>query len=56
MEQNCVTVTLCIRNETQSAQCWFPGLAISNAKISVYFSNKKYGSNFIKQLSETVLV
>ena len=23
----------------QLAQCWFPGLAISNAKISIYFSN-----------------
>jgi len=24
----------------QLAQCWFPGLAISNAKIHIYFSNK----------------
>jgi len=30
------------------------GLAISNAKI--YFSNKMYGSNFIKQHSESVPV
>jgi len=34
---------------TQLAQCWFPGLAFSNAKIKIYFSNKIYGSNFIKQ-------
>ena len=40
----------------QLAQCWFPGLAISNAKILIYFSNKIYVSNFIKQLSETVMV
>jgi len=32
------------------------GLAISNAKISIYFSNKIHGSNFIKQHSETVMV
>jgi len=40
----------------QLAQCRFPGLAISNAKILVYCSNKKYGNNFIKQQSETVMV
>ena len=48
-----------IENEcvpTQLAQCWFPGLAIFNAKISIYFSNKIYGSTFIKQQSETVMV
>jgi len=34
----------------QLAECRFPGLAISNAKIQIYiFSNKIYGSNFIKQ-------
>jgi len=33
----------------QLAQCWFPGLAASNAEII-------YGSNFIKQHSETVMV
>jgi len=38
------------------AQCRFPGLAISNAKILIYFSKKIYGSNFIKQHSETVVV
>ena len=27
-----------------------------NAKILIYFSNKMYGSNFIKQHSETVVV
>ena len=31
-------------------------LAISNDKILVYFSKKIYGSNFIKQHSETVMV
>jgi len=39
------------------AQCRFPGLAFSNAKILIYFSNKIYGSkqsNLIKQHSETV--
>ena len=40
----------------QLAQCRFPGLAISNTEISVYFSNKTYVSNFIKQHSETVTV
>ena len=29
--------------------CRFPGLAISNAKIIIYFSNKIYGSDFIKR-------
>ena len=40
----------------QLAQCRFPGLAISSAKILIYFLNKIYGSNFIKQHSETVVV
>jgi len=40
----------------QLAQCRFPGLAISNAKVLIYFSNKIYGRNFIKQHSETVMV
>ena len=40
----------------QLAQCRFPGLAISNAKVLTYFSNKIYGSNFSKQHSETVMV
>jgi len=40
----------------QLAQCRFPQLAISNAKMLMYFSNKVYGSNFIKQHSETVMV
>jgi len=40
----------------QLAQCRFPGLAISNAKIFIYFSKKIYGSNFIEQHSETVIV
>jgi len=49
----------CIGNESvpiQLAQCRFPGLAISNAKILIYFSNKIYRSNFIKQHLETVIV
>jgi len=33
----------------QLAQCWFPALAISSAKIYIYFSNKICGSNCIKQ-------
>jgi len=37
----------------QSAQCWFPGLAISNAaEIKTHFSAEIHGSNFIKQHSE----
>jgi len=40
----------------QLTQCRFPGLAISNGKKSMYFSNKIYGSNLIKQQSETVMV
>jgi len=40
----------------QMAQCWFAGLPVSNAKTMAYFSNKIYGSNFIKQHSETVTV
>jgi len=40
----------------QLAQCRFPGLAISNGKILIYFPNKIYGSSFIKQHSETVMV
>ena len=39
----------------QLAQCWFPGLAISNAKIEIYFSNKIHRSNFIKQHSRKLL-
>jgi len=44
------------RAPIQLAQCWFLGLVISNAKILIYFSNKIYGSNFINQHSETVMV
>ena len=39
----------------QLAQCWFTGLAISNAKIYINFSDTIYGSNFTKQHSETVM-
>jgi len=38
------------------AQCRFPGLVISYAKILLYFSYKIYGSNSIEQHSETVMV
>jgi len=51
----CVFPALSTGNESvpiQLAQCWFTGLAISNAKIEIYFSNKIYGSNFVKQHSE----
>jgi len=34
----------------QLAQCWFPGLAISNAKIWIYFSK-----NILKQFCQTAL-
>jgi len=40
----------------QLAQCRFPGLAISTAKILTYFSTKIYISSFIKWYSETVMV
>ena len=44
----------------QLAQCRFPGLAIPNDKILIYFFQIKYtdcdGRNFIKQHSETVMV
>jgi len=42
--------------QMQLEHCWFPGLAISNAKILIHFSSKIYGSNFIKQHSENVMV
>jgi len=40
----------------QLAQCRFPGLAVSIARILMcfFFSNKIYGSSFVKQHSETV--
>jgi len=37
------------------AQCRLPGMAISYAKIFIYFSYKIYGSDFIRQHSETVM-
>jgi len=40
----------------QLAQCWFPGLAIFNAKTEHIFWNKVCKSNFIKKQSETVMV
>ena len=32
----------------QLAQCWFPGLAISIAKIQICFCSKIYGNNFYR--------
>ena len=40
----------------QMAQCRFSGLARSNAKILIFFSNKTCGSNFVEQHPETVMV
>jgi len=54
-----ITEWVDIENESvliQLAQCWFPGLAISSAKILIYFSNKICGNIFIKQHSETDMV
>jgi len=51
--------TITIGNESvpiQLAQCWFPGLAISNAKILIYFSNKIYTHPFNGPLSKTTRV
>ena len=45
------TRRLSISVPIQLEQRWFPGLAISNAELQTYFSNKIYGSNFIKQHS-----
>ena len=39
----------------QLSQCWFFGLAISNAKLLIYSSTKIYENNFIKQRSETAV-
>jgi len=39
-----------------TAQCRFPELAMPNVKMVIYLSNKMYGSNVIKQHSETVIV
>jgi len=52
------TICILIGNESvliQLPQCRFPELAISHAKILIYFSNRIYGSNFIKQHTETVM-
>jgi len=54
--QSPIHLILVMKVRRQLAQCRFPGLAISNAKILIYFSSKIYGSNFIKQHSETVTV
>ena len=35
---------------------WAGVLAISNARMLIYYSNKIHGSNFVKQHSETVMV
>jgi len=62
----CLSLSRHIGNESvpiQLAQCWFRRLAIfilstmkHNAKILMCFSNKIYGSNFIKQHSDTVMI
>jgi len=54
----CVPTRQLLGNESvliQLTQCWFPGLTISNAKIYI-FSNKIFGNNFDKPLSETVML
>jgi len=35
---------------------WAGVLAISNARMLIYYSNKIHGSNFVKRHSETVVV
>jgi len=40
----------------QLTQCYFPGLAVFDAKIQIYFSNKIYGNPFVRQHSETITV
>jgi len=44
--------------DTVLAQCRFPGLDnhFCSDKILIHFSDKIYGSNFIKQHSETVML
>jgi len=65
--RSCVNVTMSVQKVVEHltgnesvpillAQCRFPGLAIFSAKILIYFSNKIYRNNFIKQHSETVIV
>jgi len=58
-DHSSVIFSSCVWNESvpiQLAQCCFHELAISNARILIHFSDKIYGSNFIKQRSETVIV
>ena len=52
-------IVIALGNESvpiQLAQCRLPELAIFNANIIIYFSNKMYGNNRIKQHSQTVVV
>ena len=45
----CHSVIYSIGNESapiQLAQCWFPALSVSIAKILIYFSNKIYRKKF----------
>ena len=37
--------------QIQLAQCWFPGLAISNAKIYIYMLNGKYTEAIFYQIA-----
>ena len=39
----------------QLAECWFPGLAISNAKIWIYFSNKKFTEAILSDSNQKLL-
>ena len=39
----------------QLAECWCPGLAISNAKIWIYFSNKKFTEAILSDSNQKLL-
>jgi len=58
--QHCLLFFAVIVNESapiQLAQCRFPGMAISNAKILIYFSYRIYDSNFYRTaLGKTAMV
>jgi len=50
-DHSSVIFSSCVWNKSvpiQLAQCCFHELAISNARILIHFSDKIYGSNFIK--------
>ena len=56
MEQNYVTVTLCIGNESAPIQNWHIDGSTGRPFPMLKFSNKVYRSNFVKQHSETVII